>query len=158
MAFDQLTGDNKLVIIGEKMSWDKKVESAYSSMQNKDKVVFTGRLEGSELNGLIASSIALVFPSIYEGFGIPSLEAFQSGTAVITANNSAMPEVAGEGAILVDAENTDDIKMAMQNIAKDEGLRNTLINKGLKQLKNYSWDKSADQLWQLFVKTGGSKQ
>ena len=151
-AFDKLTDETKLVIVGEKMSWDEEVELAYSGLSRKEKVVFTGRLEGEDLNSVLSASIALVFPSLFEGFGIPILEAYQAGTAVITATNSSMPEIAGDGAILVDALDVGQIRNAMELLINNEEKRMELIVKGHEQQKKYSWDRSGEKLWSLFQK------
>lgn len=152
-AFDELTSNTKLLIVGEKMRWDQRIEEAYGNMKNKDKVVFSGRLHGEELNKAYGASLALIFPSLYEGFGIPILEALQSGTSVITASNSSMPEVAGEAALLVDADNIADITNAMQRMESDELLKKHLAEKAPQQLAKFDWDKSADTLWQTMLNT-----
>jgi len=152
-AFDKLESSHKLVVVGDKMHWSKEIEAAFASMENQEKVTFTGRLEGEALNTAYSGATALLFPSLFEGFGIPILEAFQSGTAVITANNSSMPEVAGDAALLVDAENTDSILHAMQKLINKKGLRDDLIIKGKLQSQKFSWDASAEKLWQIMLKT-----
>lgn len=83
------------------------------------------------------------FPSLYEGFGIPVIEAFACGTPVITSNTSALPEVAGDAAILVDPYDTDQLVQALETALSDEPLRQTLISKGLKRVREFSWAETA---------------
>jgi glycosyltransferase involved in cell wall biosynthesis len=94
---------------------------------------------------LFASADLLLYPSFYEGFGLPILEAMASGTPVITSNISSMPEVAGEAALLVDPKDTDQIKKAVAEVMNDQNLRNQLIKKGLKNAQKFSWDKCAKE-------------
>jgi len=152
-AFDRLESSHKLVVVGDKMHWSKEIEKSFTEMKNQDKVVFTGRLEGDALNTAYSGAEALLFPSLFEGFGIPILEAFKAGTAVITATNSSMPEVAGDAAILVEAENVESILHAMQKLLSEKGLRKELIEKGHLQAQKFSWDASAEKLWEIMLKT-----
>jgi glycosyltransferase involved in cell wall biosynthesis len=150
-AFDdfkeQKSSDIKLMIVGEKMWWTKEIEQAYESMQNKDEVIFSGRLAFEELQSALASALALTYVSYFEGFGIPIVEAFYAGTPVITSNVTSMPEVAGDAALLVDPFSVQSITNAMMKIAADEGLRKSLIEKGKKRAEIFTWQKSADRLW-----------
>ncbi len=152
-AFDKLNSDHKLVVVGEKMHWDLEIEQAYKNMANQDAVVFTGRLASADLNTALSGATALVFPSLFEGFGIPIIEAFRAETAVITANNSSMPEVAGDAAILVNAESQDEITLAMQKLESEPELRKSLIKKGKVQAEKFDWDASAKKLWDIMLKT-----
>ena len=99
-AFDRLGSNHKLLVVGNKMHWDSTIESAFNAMQKQEDVVFSGRLSSDDLNTALSGATALVFPSLFEGFGIPILEAFKAETAVITANNSSLPEIAGEAALV----------------------------------------------------------
>ena len=152
-AFDKLNGNHKLLVVGDKMHWNTEIEIAFNYMHNKDKVVFSGRLEKEALHYLLAKADALIFPSLFEGFGIPIIEAFKANTAVITANNTSMPEVAGDAALLVDAYSADAITDAMQKLAKDDNFKNSLIKKGQERANNFTWDKSAEKLWSVMEKT-----
>ena len=152
-AFDQLENGYKLLVVGDKMHWSTEIEQAYNGIKNKEQVVFSGRLERTELQFLLSKAEALVFPSLFEGFGIPILEAFKAKTPVITAQNSSMPEVAGDAAILVDANDSTSILNAMQKISSSSELQNELIAKGLDQAQKFSWDESANKLWEVMLKT-----
>jgi glycosyltransferase involved in cell wall biosynthesis len=156
-AFDKYKSEErnevKLLIVGTKMWHNKELQDTYEQMQFKNEVIFTGRLEPEELYKATGSALAMTYVSYFEGFGIPILEAFAAGIPVITSNVTSMPEVAGDAALLVDPFNTDDIAKAMTTITKDEQLRKGLIEKGLARRKQFSWDKSAENLWKSIEKT-----
>lgn len=103
------------------------------------------QVDDEELPLLYSSAEALVYASLYEGFGLPVLEAMACGTPVITSNVSSMPEIAGGAAILVNPEKTDEIKRALGNVMNDQDLRNELIEKGEKRAKEFSWKKAAKE-------------
>ena len=105
---------------------------------------------GSEIADLLGSADALLYPSFYEGFGIPILEAFHAEVPVITSNVSSMPEVAGNAALFVDPNSPVNIKEALGRIIKGSGVANDLIQKGRKQRENYSWDKGAEIIYRSF--------
>ncbi|MEM7726415.1 MAG: glycosyltransferase family 1 protein [Cyanobacteria bacterium P01_A01_bin.45] len=107
-----------------------------------EQVKFLNYIPYSELPTLINNAIALVFPSMWEGFGFPVLEAMSIGTPVITSNISSLPEVAGDAAILINPYNIDDISHAMQIIATQNQIRTQMIEKGLKQAEKFSWEKT----------------
>ena len=107
-----------------------------------DRVKFLEYVSYSELPKIINQAIALVFPSLWEGFGLPILEAMACGTPVITSNLASMPEVAGDAAILVDPYNVNQIADAMKMVAKDSQLRSTLRQLGLDRAKQFSWEKT----------------
>jgi len=102
-------------------------------------VHFIGVVPGAELPGLYRSAVALVFPSLYEGFGLPVLEAMACGTPVVTGDNSALPETAGDAALLVDATSVEQIAEAMRRITYDSQLRAQLRSRGLAQAARLTW-------------------
>lgn len=102
------------------------------------------------LKGYYGSAIAFVFPSLYEGFGIPILEAFSCGCPCILSNTSSLPEVALEAAVYFDPTNEDDITKAVQRVINDEVLRTELIEKGRKRLANFSWDKTVSETLHVY--------
>jgi glycosyltransferase involved in cell wall biosynthesis len=108
------------------------------------KVKFLSYVPYDQLPGIIRNAIALVFPSLWEGFGFPILEAMGCGTPVITSHLSSLPEVAGDAAILVNPYNTQEITDAMSKIAVDGEMRSRLSQLGLKQAKNFSWEKTGE--------------
>jgi len=137
----------KLVFAGSNKYWDKEMTSALRKMQFADNVIFTGYLSTAELNKIISASFSLLYPSLFEGFGVPIIEAFACGTPVITSNTTSMPEVAGDAALLVNPFFVEEITTAMESLFVNKNLRNTLIIKGKERLKLFSWDKSARDLW-----------
>lgn len=106
-------------------------------------VKFLDYVPEQELPRLINRAIALVFPSLWEGFGLPVLEAMACGTPVITSNISALKEVAGEAAILVNPYKTKEITAAMQDLLQDQGLRSHLCDRGLARAKQFTWQQTA---------------
>ncbi|MEH2273308.1 MAG: glycosyltransferase family 1 protein [Nostoc sp.] len=108
-----------------------------------NQVKFLDYIPYSELPKIINEAIALVFPSLWEGFGLPVLEAMACGTPVITSNLSSLPEVAGDAAILINPYNTGEITEAMQAIATDLELRSRLSSQGITHSQQFSWEKTA---------------
>ena len=119
-------------------------------------VHFCGRVPTEELPRLYRGAEAVVFVSLYEGFGLPILEAMASDVPVITSSVSAMPEVAGDAALLVDPYSVDSIAAALVRITCDENLRRELVAKGRRRLNEFDWNRSAEKFWQLVVKLSPS--
>ena len=111
---------------------------------------YTQRLDHQELVYLYRQAGALVFPSIYEGFGLPILEAMAAGCPVITANTTACAEVSGNAAPLVDPNSISDLANAMQLVQSDESLCNELVRKGWQRAKEYNWEDAAQQYMKVF--------
>ncbi len=139
----RLMTDDYLVIAGSKGWLSDEIYKLPKKLGIEDRVKFLGRVEDQDLPALYSGAIALVFPSLFEGFGLPILEAQASGCPVITSNISSMPEVAGKGAILVNPESVDDIVRGMMEIGEIKGIREGLIKKGLENVKRFSWEKAA---------------
>lgn len=142
----------KLVLVGDKKFWKGENVEAYAKMKYRSDVILVGRLSPDKLNSLLSSSLALCYVSIFEGFGIPIIEAFNAETAVITSNVSSMPEIAGEAAFFASPSNPDEIADAMAEIALNPDLRKRLIEKGKLQRQLFSWDKTAENLWKSLEK------
>ncbi|AXY68084.1 glycosyltransferase family 4 protein [Thermosynechococcus sichuanensis E542] len=105
-----------------------------------DDVNFIHGISDQELASMYRGAVALLFPSFYEGFGLPVVEAMACGTPVITSNITSLPEIAGDAALLVDPHSLDEIISAMNRIVEDQSLRCQMIDKGLKQSRKFSWD------------------
>lgn len=118
-----------------------------------DDVIFTGYLSNSDLYKVTAAAICLLYVSYYEGFGMPILEAMSCNVPVITANRSAMPEVAGDAAIVVNPENADNIADAMINIRENTKAKDNMLVKGQINLKRFSWEQSSKHFWNSILKT-----
>ena len=102
---------------------------------------------------MLSAAEALVYTSLFEGFGIPILEAFHAETAVITSTVTSMPEVAGDAALLVDPYSVEAITEAMEKIHLDPALRENLVEKGRQRRNLFSWDRTANLLWESLMKT-----
>lgn len=150
-AFDKFKAvncsDMKLVIVGSQMFKTAEMQQVFSSMKYRADVVFTGRLEPTDLSLVIGSALALTFVPYFEGFGIPMLEAMNCDVPVIASNVTSMPEIAGNAAFLVDPFSVDSITEAMFLVSIDEKLRTKLITEGQVQRQKFSWDKTAEKLW-----------
>ena len=149
----RLKSNFKLVLAG-RLAW--KYDSFIHSLRNykyRDDVVMLGYLHEDELVRVMASAYALVYPSLHEGFGVPVLEAMKCNVPVITSAHSPMQEIAEDGALYADANNPQDIAEKMMLIYKDENLRNSLIAKGKTIATHYSWQRTAELLWQSIQKT-----
>ena len=149
-AFDRFaerTPDARLVIVGEAFWWDARMKAAWDGMRHTDRVTFTGRLEQKELHGTLGAALALVFVAYFEGFGIPVAEAMRCGVPVIAANATSLPEVAGDAALYRDPFDVDDIARAMERMWADGALREKLSKDGLERAKRYTWDRTAQGVW-----------
>ncbi|MCF8301684.1 MAG: glycosyltransferase family 4 protein [Bacteroidales bacterium] len=155
-AFDQFKSKDekaiKLLIVGAKKWWTPEIRDTYENMRYRKDVVFAGRLNPEKLRNAMGSALALTYVSYFEGFGIPIVEAFYCDTPVITANVTSMPEVAGDAALIVDPFKPDQIAHAMNKIATDNKLRDDLIQKGRQRRKMFTWQKSAERLWNTIEK------
>lgn len=149
--------ETKLLIVGEKMWWNKEIKTTFEQMIFQGDVIFAGRIEPVELNRVMGSATALTYVSIFEGFGIPIVEAFYSETPVITSNVTSMPEIAGDAALLIDPFNPQIIADAMQKMNEDKAFCEMLIKKGIQRRELFSWNKTAENLWQSVEKVMNDK-
>jgi len=116
----------------------------------QDRVKFLDHVTDKELKSVYSNCELFLFPSLYEGFGLPPLEAMACGTPVVASNLTSMPEVVGEAAILVDPENPDNIKAALARILQDEQLKMKLIQTGKQHAQNFKWEKSTNRVLQVY--------
>lgn len=141
----------KLVIVG-RMAWQfEEIEKAKRLMPFKEDVVWTGYLGVEKLAKLTGAAYAMVYPSLFEGFGIPVLEAMTCDVPVIVSDRSSLPEVAGKAGLLVNPEYPEDIAAKMMLLYKDEQLRSDLIKNARVQRKKFDWDQSAEKLWNVLM-------
>ena len=126
----------------------------------RDRVLFPGYVADADLPALYRNALAYVFPSLYEGFGLPVLEAQGYGVPVMTSNNSSLPEVAGDAALLVDPHDVDAIADAMYRLATDEALRQELIRRGAENVRRFSWEKCARETLEVLLEAarGGARR
>ncbi|MFZ4522591.1 MAG: glycosyltransferase family 4 protein [Bacteroidales bacterium] len=155
-AFDLFKKSNpsdvKLLIVGAKKWWTRDIDIAYNRMVFSDDVVFTGRLDADELASALGSAIALTYVSYFEGFGIPIVEAMRCDVPVITSNVTSMPEVAGDAALLVDPFDPESIAEALYKAYQYERIREELIIRGRRRKDMFSWQQTADRLWESIEK------
>ncbi|HIA10734.1 MAG TPA: glycosyltransferase family 1 protein [Flavobacteriales bacterium] len=156
-AFDlfkrNASNDIKLMIIGERKWWTSEIKGAYEAMEHRESVIFKGHTSPDELQQLIPSALALTYVSFFEGFGIPIIEAMRCGTPVITSDASSMPEIAGGAAMLTDPSSIQSIADAMTKIATSQELQRNFSEKGLERAKDFSWDATADKMWESMLKS-----
>jgi glycosyltransferase involved in cell wall biosynthesis len=136
--------------VGNDGVWVKEYRELVDRMNLEDKVKFIGYIPDEDLPLLYNASKCFVFPSLYEGFGIPILEAMRCKIPVITSNVSALPEIGGEAALYVNPYDERDIAKTMEKIVEDEELRFSLIQKGLKRAKEFSWEKMARETLKIY--------
>lgn len=148
----------KLVIAGAKGWLSDEIYALPTKLGIEEKVKFLGRVDNRTLSALYSSALALTYPSLFEGFGLPILEAFNFKLPVITSNTSSMPEVAGDAAVLVNPNSVEDIARALENIEKNKKLRDILVEKGKLQVKKFSWRKAAQETLAIFEKVAGEEK
>ena len=153
VAFKKRQHTNMKLVIAGRMAWKyEEVEQMRAEMAFKEDVRWVGYMNVDELSKVIGSSYALVYASLFEGFGIPILEALQCDVPAIVSNTSSMPEVAGDAGLLVDPKDVDDIANKMHLLYKDEALRNKLVVNARQQVKKFDWGRSAVNLWDSMMK------
>jgi glycosyltransferase involved in cell wall biosynthesis len=153
----RLKSSMKLVLAG-RLAWkNEEFLHAMNTYKYKEDVVLTGYLEENEIVRLMGAAYALVYPSLCEGFGVPVIEAMACGVPVLTSKNSSMQEIGEDAAIYFDPYNIDDIADKLMRIYKDENERKELIKKGFIVAKKYTWQRTADAVWEALVKTASSK-
>lgn len=150
-AFDrfrsQVEEDWQLLIVGRKGWKYAEAEQAYEQMTYREAVQFTGFVPDDALKKIGAASEGLVYLPRFEGFGIPLLEALHMEVPVISSNLTAMPEVVGDAALLVDPYDIDAVAKCMARLAHSPELRHELVAKGRLQRANFSWDKTYERVW-----------
>jgi glycosyltransferase involved in cell wall biosynthesis len=115
-------------------------------------VVFADLIPDDQLPSYYRGAIALVFPTLYEGFGLPPLEAMASGTPVVTSSTTSLPEVVGDAAILVDPSSVEAIADSIERVVADSELRQALIVRGLEQAKRFTWGDTAARVQHILSK------
>ena len=153
-AFHRVRRDSQsdlaLVLAGTRGSTADGIEEVIHRLQLAEHVVELGHVDQEHLPALYSGAQMLVFPSLYEGFGIPVLEAMACGTPVLTSNVSALPEVAGNCALLVDPYSVEAISQGMLELCANEGLRQSLRSRGLEHAKKFTWEQTARQTLSVY--------
>lgn len=142
----------KLVLVG-RLAWKyESFSEKLKSYKYRDDVVMTGYVAESELIQLTGSAYGMVYPSFFEGFGLPVIEAMKAGVPVITSSGSVMQEIAGEAALYADPAQPADIAAQMMYLYKDETRRNEMVRAGREIAAQYNWNRTADLLWECIMK------
>ena len=148
--------DLKLIIIGDELSKHPDLRRTVVRSGVHNDVRFLGFIPIEMLRVFYDAAKIFVFPSLYEGFGLPPLEAMAHGTPVVTSNTTSLPEVVGNAAVLVNPENVFDIMRALHRVLVDQPLREKLKERGYEQVKRFSWDDSARRILAVYEEVGGS--
>ena len=147
----------ELLIIGDQISKYPRLRRAVDRHKLHKHVRFLGFVPDDTLAALYRLATVFVFPSLYEGFGLPPLEAMASGTPVVTSNRSSLPEVAGDAAVLVDPYSAASIAEGIQQVLSDPQLRQTLAARGLARAREFSWESSIRRIHEVYMDVASSR-
>jgi glycosyltransferase involved in cell wall biosynthesis len=142
--------DLRLIIIGDELSRYPQVRRAVIQSRVEQVVRFLGFIPFDTMRVFYEMAAAFVFPSLYEGFGLPPLEAMACGTPVVTSNVSSLPEVVGDAAMIVNPENVFDIARGIREVLLDGGLRERLRIRGMAQARSFSWERTAREVLETY--------
>jgi alpha-1,3-rhamnosyl/mannosyltransferase len=151
-ALEIATTDIPLVLVGWQGWGEKKWLEKIKGTEFKGRIHIIGHLPDDDLKAVYNGALSLVYPSLYEGFGLPIVEAMACGCPVICSNAASMPEVAGDAAILIDPHRSDELAHAIDTLVHDTDLRNSLVVKGFKQASTFTWDDAARKTLDVFRK------
>jgi glycosyltransferase involved in cell wall biosynthesis len=146
--------DLSLVLAGQKGWLYEDISSQVRELGLGNRVLLTGYVPDVDLAPLLSGALAFVFPSLYEGFGLPVLEAMACGTPVVCSNTSSLPEVAGDAALLVNPHDTEALAAALARIVTDDGLRRELVERGFQQVRHFSWQRCAREALEALEAVG----
>lgn len=147
--FKEQTSAAHCFVLAGNLAWQNdEVHAFHQTMKHKADVKFIGRVEEAALPLLVSSAFAMLYVSLFEGFGVPPVEAMACGVPVITSTTSSMPEICGDAALYARPEDAAEIAACMLQLYSDTTLYDSLIEKGLERQKLYTWRRSADLLWQ----------
>ena len=154
-AFKKFTENNheiKLILAGEQTWLSEKITDEIKKLNLENSVFLPGYVDENDLPLWYASALAFLYPSKYEGFGLPVIEAMAAGAPVVTSNVSSLPEVAGNAAILLPPDDIDGWASAMKNLSENQEARNKLICSGFNRAQNFSWEKCAEITHSIYTK------
>nr|WP_315025812.1 glycosyltransferase family 1 protein [uncultured Chryseobacterium sp.] len=153
MIKENNVNDLSLVLVGS-AGWDyNKIFQEYENAEElKDKIIITGRVADDELASLYSNAHSFYYMSLYEGFGLPPLEAMQCGLATVTSNTSSLPEVVGDAGITLDPKDENGLVQTMRDLYYDENLRQDYARKGLERSQQFSWEKCANEHIEIYKK------
>lgn len=160
-AFDRFKSQTgaplKLALLG-RMAWQNSdIEAVYNASAHKVDVLFLGYTSTEDMARLTASAFASTYVSLFEGFGVPPLEAMKCGVPVLASDRTSIPEVCGDAALFVNPESIESIAEGMRKLYDDPALRARLIEKGFEQEQKFDWAQSAAIMWEAIEKTASSK-
>ncbi len=142
--------ERKLVIAGGQGWLYEDIFATIERLGLADRVVFTGFVADEDLPALYSLAELFAFPSLYEGFGLPPLEAMACGVPVVCADNSSLPEIVGRAGLLLEATDTAGLAAAMHRILADEAVRRGMVEKGLRQAQQFTWERAAERLLAVY--------
>jgi glycosyltransferase involved in cell wall biosynthesis len=161
-AFNAIIGqyrmEHQLVLVGHARREHLTLVRMVKDLGLKKRVIFTGFVPADDLPALYAAADLFAFPSLYEGFGMPILEAMACGTPVVSSNATSLPEVAGNGALLFDPYNIEEIAETIYKVLTDEIIRSELVAKGLERVKLFSWEKTAQITLSVYKEVYSAKK
>jgi len=155
-AFERTPAEWKLALAGSLGYGAAEVLQTVEQSRRRRDITITGYISDEELERLYGRASLFAFPSLDEGFGIPVLEAMSRGLPVLTSNRSALPEVAGDAALLVNPEETEAIAAGLNRLIAEEGLREELSRRGLERSRGYTWESAANETWGVYRELLGS--
>jgi glycosyltransferase involved in cell wall biosynthesis len=149
---EQSTSDLSLVLVGARGWLGSNIQELVSQMEPRvrDRVVITGYVVDEDLAALYSGALVFVYPSFYEGFGLPPLEAMQCGTPVITSNTSSLPEVVGDAGIMLDPTDLDGLCHSLYSVYSQSQLREKLSRQSIAQARQFGWLRSAQQTLEAY--------
>jgi len=156
-AFERVDGDWQLVLAGSAGYGAAEIAARIGASRSRERIRVLGYVSRAELANWYARAMIFAFPSLDEGFGMPVLEAMAAGTPVIASNRAAVPEVAGDAAWLVDAEDTEELAGAMVALTRDPEGRAELSRRGLERAAKFTWAEAVEKTWQVYRELAGSR-
>src|SRR5882724_2480687 len=149
-AFEAVDPAWRLVLAGSDGYGAAEIRDRVAQSRARDRIAIPGYVTPAELAAWYARAGVFAFPSLDEGFGMPLLEAMSAGVAVVTSNRSALPEVAGDAALLVDPEDTGALADALRRVTSDEILRQDLAQRGTARVKLFTWERAVRETWEVY--------
>jgi glycosyltransferase involved in cell wall biosynthesis len=150
MASGKIDRETELVVAGQKGWFYKEIFTGIDRLKSREKIRFLGPVYGRDLAGLYQMALVMAYPSLFEGFGYPVLEAMQLGTPVLTSNVSSLPEAGGSAAVLIEPEQVDDIASGLEKIINDETMREDMTRKGLAHASQFTAERMARETLSIY--------
>ena len=158
LADNEAYKELRLLIIGDEISRYPAVRRAVIQSRVEQYVRFLGFVPLDTLRVFYGAAAAFVFPSLYEGFGLPPLEAMASGTPVVCSGTTSLPEVVGDAAVIVSPDNVFDIARGMKEVLLDQSLRADLVRRGLERARQFRWEDTARQVLEVYERVASSSK